>query len=500
MKKNLLILHADQLRYDGTGCNGNPYARTPNIDALADAGSVFSRHVSSNPICMPSRATLMTGLYPPGHGVYANGIPLNRTEYYKIPQDEIEGEVIKQPITIADHFAGAGYDTASFGKLHLTPYRSDPACGFQESYRLWESGVLDDWTGPYYGFRHVEMTHGHGEGTCRTGHYARWLEKNHPELRKTVRSGRRLARPIESRSDLYPSVIPSEMHNSNWLAERFCRYLDEHRGRETPFMAFVGFPDPHPSWAPSHDIVKQFEAIDVPDFHDPDGEAIRQHPFYDSLQDQSVLDLSREERKTIVRYTYAMIHQIDMAAGKMMQALKDEGLWDDTIVVFTSDHGDYLCNHGLIAKSGCVTDDLLHLPFILRAPGSNLPKATDIPMSNADVLPTLSALCGLAAPAGIHGSDVVPAVRDNEERHVFAYVHDGTAATGNVTVYDTRRRLTCYPHAGYVELFDHRDDPGETRNLASDDSMKSVTSDMKRVLEQHMLMHYNPIAPRCSLW
>jgi arylsulfatase A-like enzyme len=105
------------------------------------------------------------------------------------------------------------------------------------------------------------------------------------------------------------------------------------------------------------------------------------------------MDLSKfspEERRRIIQYTYAMVYQIDRAAGRILQAIKDHDLWENTIIIFTSDHGDFLGDHGRLRKGAVGSDALLHVPFILRAPGSRLPGRVDVPMSNADVLPTLT--------------------------------------------------------------------------------------------------------------
>ena len=138
-KKNVILLHTDQQRGDHLGCMGNPYIRTPNIDRLAAEGTLCTRHIVANPICSPSRASFFTGLYPPGHNVWCNGVPLNRREFNDI--DRRNENVAPQgssgfdpePTTIADMFAAAGYDTASFGKLHLTPYLAPENRGFPES-------------------------------------------------------------------------------------------------------------------------------------------------------------------------------------------------------------------------------------------------------------------------------------------------------------------------------------------------------------------------------
>ncbi|MHC4787635.1 MAG: sulfatase family protein, partial [Planctomycetota bacterium] len=498
--KNVLIIHADQMRYDALGCSGNEHAVTPNIDALADAGTVFDRHIVSNPVCMPSRATLLTGLYPPAHGVYANGVPLGREDYVHLTEEERERNVFRQPATIADLFAGAGYQTASFGKLHCTPYLADATYGFQESRELWESGALGDWHGPYYGFQHVEMTWGHGEQPCMVGHYAQWLEREHPDVRAAVASPDHIQRPVPGQRDLWPSPVPSELHNTTWLADRFCRFLEGRGADERPFFAFVGFPDPHHPFVPPRDLAEQFEGIDVPEPFDPEGEALRGHPRHEELRRQSITHLSPEERRWIVRYTYAMVHLIDRAAGRMIQALKDRGLYEDTVLVFTSDHGDFLCDHGLLRKTGLGFDPLLHVPFVMRAPGADLPGRVALPMSNADVLPTLAGLCGVGTPGHLHGEDIVAAVRSGADRYALAYCNGLSPARSNYTVYDSHHRMTLHSATGHVELFDHRADPGETRDLASEPSSRGAVKEMTRVIQDALLHHYAPRHQHVARW
>ena len=499
---NVLIIHADQQRYDSLGCTGNPYARTPNLDRLASEGTLFTRHISSNTICMPSRASLFTGLYPPGHNVWTNGIPLNRREYAHVDQQSIGERVCPEPPTAADIFARAGYDTAAFGKLHLTPNLAPVEYGFPETWACWEDGRFDDWHGPYYGFQHVEMTQGHGEQPCHLGHYALWLQQAHPEVYEAVgRNAKEAERPVPQLNDLYPSVLPAELHNTTWLANRFSAYLDAGSG-ERPFFAFIGFPDPHHPFTPSYDVVREFEGVDVQAALDADGEAAAATPLANAGTDVSTL--TAEERRIVKRYTYAMVCQIDQAVGRIIDGLKRAGVWENTIIVFTSDHGDFLCDHARLRKSINASDSLLHLPFVMRAPGAGLPSRVDTPMSNVDVLPTLAAMTGVPGPAWVHGVDMSRVVREGED-HVAAnpagslsYCSGGEPETVNTTVYDDAYRFTVYPHTGYAELYDHREDPGETRNLV--DAQPERAAAMRRIIESRLLMHRNPILGRVCAW
>jgi arylsulfatase A-like enzyme len=500
-KKNVLIIHTDQQRYDSLGCTGNAYARTPNLDRLASEGTLFTRHISGNPVCMPSRASLYTGLYPPAHGVWSNGVALNRGEYVPANEHPDYGDVVTEPPTIADVFARAGYDTAAFGKLHLTPFLAPASYGYPESFATWDAGVLDDWHGPYYGFRHVELVLGHGEGPCRTAHYGRWLRREHPDLWQAVRRKER-SFPIPGFDSLYPTVVPAELHHSAWLGRQACAYLEDERPSGRPFLAFVGFPDPHHPFAPARETIDLFEGTGVVEPLDPEGRGTADHPHLSERATRhDISHLSREERNTIIRYTNAMIYQIDVAVGHILDTLQSLDLWDHTIVVFTCDHGDFMGQHGLLFKLGTGSDALLHVPLILHAPGAGLPARVDTPVSNCDVLPTLAALAGVELAAWQHGKDVCPIVESDEEHHALAYCLGGREPRwGNYTVYDATHRLTYYPRLDYVELFDHRRDPGETTNLAATRGSGKTVRRLMQVVQEQALAHTHPIVGHTGAW
>jgi len=214
----------------------------------------------------------------------------------------------------------------------------------------------------------------------------------------------------------------------------------------------------------------------------------------------SIEDLDEEQKKTVLRYTYAMVYQIDVAVGRILGALENAGLREQTIVVFTSDHGDFLCDHGLLRKGEFASNALLHVPFVLSAPGTHLPPQVDTVMSNCDVMPTLAALAGVATPTWQHGQDICSAIRDGEERKAFAYCFKGVPERNNHTVYDSSHRFTYYPHSGYTELFDHGEDPGECRNVASDPSNRAMIDAMIQMLGQRTLEHSNPILGHVGVW
>lgn len=517
-KKNVILLHADQQRFDSLGCNGNRFARTPNLDQLAAGGTIFTRHIASNPICSPSRASLLTGLYPPGHNLWCNGIALNRQEYarYDTRNEHGSGDARRgfhpAPATIADCFAQAGYRTAAFGKLHLTPYLADDDLGYPECFNRWMCNVPDDWNqpytevhpvvndwhGPYYGFQHVEMVLGHGEWPCFAGHYAQWLQSEHPDVFLQV-NPQLAPRPRPDLYDLYPTPVPFALHNSCWLADRLCDYIGSAHNAGDPFFAFVGFPDPHHPFSPCSDILPDFLDIPVPDPQDAGGGGQEGSPVR-RLNQQRLGDISRETIRLATRYTYAMVYQIDLAVGRILEALDRAGLADDTIVAFTSDHGDYLGDHDCLRKGFGASDSLVHVPFVLRAPGGGLPARVDTPMSNCDVLPTLAGLAGVEPPAWQHGEDMARICREGLPHEAFVFSANGDPDATNHTVYDDRYRLSWYPQEDFVELFDHLDDPGECRNLAGDPAQRERIAALKRRIADELAACYSPMLGRVAAW
>jgi arylsulfatase A-like enzyme len=193
-----------------------------------------------------------------------------------------------------------------------------------------------------------------------------------------------------------------------------------------------------------------------------------------------------------------MVYQIDDAIGRIVESLKRAGQWENTIIVFTSDHGDFLCDHGRLRKTVDASDNLLHLPFVMRAPGSDLPTQVHTPMSNVDVLPTLTTLAGVPGPAWVHGTDITRVVREGEDHVALAYCSGGRPESVNVTVYDDDHRYTIYPHTGYEALYNHGADPGESVNLVATKPERAAA--MRRTVESQLLLHRNPIAARVCAW
>lgn len=501
MARNVLVLHTDQQRYDSMGCTGNPFARTPSLDRLAAEGTLFTRHIVSSPICSPSRASLLTGLYPPGHGLWCNGVPLNRREYAEVnPDDHYHdrgsagglGHYVFEPPTLADLLGAAGYQTAAFGKLHLTPNNPPLSRPTPESWTHWRLGRYRDWRGPYYGFEHYETALGHGQHAT-WGHYRDWLEREHPEMYRRSLEPERQVRAFPTQPDLFATEIPLTLHHSSWLAERFGSWLSARR-TEQPFFAFVGFSDPHHPFNPCREVLDGFPDNPGDDPVDPRGEALAGPPreMVSWFDPSRSLDLVRAIRRS----THALVHQVDRAVGRILGMLERDGSLGETIVVFTSDHGDFLGDHGSIYKSIGVHHCLVHTPLILRIPGASLPRRFEGTVSNVDVLPTVLAAAGVDSPPWRHGRDLAQPSAESVAAMAFSF--NGDPRYVGWTVYDDRYRMSLYPNADWVELYDHREDPGECRNVAA--SRLEVVRAMRATLGGRLPGLVNPAGGRMCSW
>jgi len=190
---------------------------------------------------------------------------------------------------------------------------------------------------------------------------------------------------------------------------------------------------------------------------------------------------------------------VDQAVGRIFDSLKARGMWDNTIIVFTSDHGDFLCDHGLIRKHEIGSDSLLRVPLIMRVPGMDLPDRIDDPVSNTDVMPTLASLCGLSCES-VDGSDVFARSDTGQEPYAFAQNFQVEPWVANYTIYDRHHRLTWYPRLRLTELFDHRDDPGETRNLAGNPKVRDIEKGLRDQLGPHITETADPTLGRLAIY
>lgn len=489
--KNVVILFTDQQRYDSLGCNGNIHAETENINRLAQDGCNFTRHLAANSVCMPSRASFLTGMYVPGHGVSSNGIPLwRRDNGCQDPNnwiaEHIFGEGVPDKIpTMADYLLEEGYQTAMLGKLHTEPSLADKSYGFRSCYDRWKEPETEDITDSYYGFTYVKNVLGHGEAPCEYdhGHYGRWLHKNHPEVIEAIKERRMEAGKKRPNMDMYLSKVPSELHNSMWLADEACSYIDSHKEKDKPMFLFVGFPDPHHDFTPPEDFAERFLDIDVPEFSNP-GEILgRKTKGADAFIKAN--HAAKDDIERAYKYTQASVSLVDKAVGKIINKLKADNLYDDTIIIFTADHGEMLGDYETLYKTDQPFYSLIHIPFILKpAKEQELPLIYTGPMSNVDVLPTLFAMLDLKKPQYAQGVDVF---KEGEGNMPMSTCYNLGGRNRNISIYDASYRYTYVTDTGEEELYNQVLDPHEYNNLAHQPMYRSFCEQMKfKVMKKHL--------------
>jgi arylsulfatase A-like enzyme len=478
---NVVMILVDEMRADALSCFGNQVARTANIDRLAETGVRFSQCMIPQPTCTPCRARLLAGFFP--------SAVRSRMVGCTTPDDaRFLPRVLRQ----------AGYRTASIGKIHLVPQR-------------WEPDALaatrqPDGTHDYYGFEHVDLVNGHGDG-CFGPLYTPWLRERVSDVEQRRRARESLCKVPAC----YRWPLPPEVHSSQYIADRSVEYLKGVAERDEPFFLCCSFPDPHHPFTVPEPYASIFDPSDMPAPRPPLTESL--DPPLIGLEayrgDDTPLhraDGSRTDRligtpphdyrefgehdwRVVRAITTGMVAQLDACIGRVLDALDQSNLAQNTIVVFASDHGDYLGDYGMYGK-GLHYDCVLRTPLIMRGPGLPRGVTIDRMASLVDVAPTLLDLVGVDPPEAQTGLSLKAGL-DNPAawpRDAALTENDDDMACVRMRTLTTRDwKLTIYAGQAFGELYDRQRDPHERRNLWSDPDHAAVRAAMTAALADHML-------------
>ncbi|MGB9620337.1 MAG: sulfatase family protein, partial [Armatimonadota bacterium] len=421
----------------------------------------------------------------------------------KLPETEL---------TVGELLSRAGYRTALVGKAHFQPLAGTAEFPSLESYPIMQD--LDFWRnfhGPFYGFEHVELARNHTDEGHVGQHYAIWMEENGlPNWRDHFRPPTGNHPPQRGRWSL-----PLEFHYDRWIAERTSALMEQYARKGENFFLWASFFDPHPPYlvpAP-YDTMYDPEAITVPCV--TPGEHDKNPPHFQLTQQQkpdfapwresgfamhgfhSHLRNRKELAKDIATY-YGMITLMDEHIGRILQKLDDLGLADNTLVVFTTDHGHLFGQHGLTAKGAFHYEDLLRVPFIVRTPrhaerGEAPPHrpaqrreackvvTCDALQSLVDLAPTFLRIAGLEIPrtmSGVDQSEVWWWEKESARDHVIVENRHEPTTIYAITYIDRRYKITVYYNHDYGELFDLESDPGEINNLWSNSEHAALKSNL----------------------
>ncbi|MHB1503302.1 MAG: sulfatase family protein [Acidimicrobiales bacterium] len=488
-RRKILFVTTDQQRYDTLGCNGGLLARTPVVDALAATGIRYERAHPQSVVCMPSRSTILTGQHPVTHGVWMNGVPL--------PADAP---------SVASLLHDAGYRTALVGKAHFEPHL-DPFLRFAEN-ALSLTGTTPQ-GGTHRGFEHLELaTH----GPVGPLHYARWLAAEHPDgvggfyqvldesLQVSGSGGGDTGAP-----QVKVNPIGRDIYHTDWVADRTIAWLDS-LDADDDWFCWMSFPDPHHPWDPPQSEVGRIDWREVPlPAGYPDTAVGRERildakPRHWRLWYDGKLVSNYEAPATWVPATLTAnqvrevnarnaveCELIDEALGRVLRRIAERGWADEVDVVFTTDHGEFQGDFGLLFKGPYHVDSLMRLPLVWRpAPSAVAPEPAVVtrPVGLVDLAPTFCAIAGLEPAEWMQGS-LLPV--DDSDADARGFERVLTAWDSELfgvglhlrTIMRNHWVCTAYLpgtcHDGTEgELYDLTDDPLQRVNLWHDPAQRSL--------------------------
>lgn len=479
--RNVLLITSDQQHWSTLG-SLNPKIRTPALDRLAAEGTRYDRAYVPSPVCTPTRASIITGQYPAWHGAWTIGVKLDE----QIP-------------TVGDVFARHGYSTSLVGKAHFQPLASVPGqTSLEAQPTLKDLDFWADFTGPWYGFEHIEIARNHADESHVGQHYGIWMrDRGLPDYERYFTSLEDQYSPDfvqpEGSWDL-----PQEYHYTTWTGERTIAAMERDVADGRPFFLWSSFHDPHPPylvpepWASMYDPADMEPGTLLPGELDamPSHFALTQlaEPDYSPWQEtpfgnhgfQSHLVDEDQLRKDMAIY-YGMTSFMDDQIGKILDTLDRLGIADNTIVVFGTDHGHFLGQHGLFHKGAFHYEDLLRLPFLVRWPGQ-VPQgsvSSDL-QSLVDLAPSFLEAAGEPVPGGMQGVSQLRSWRGEGPARDWTITenrHQPTALSLRTLVTD-RYKITVYRGSDDGELFDLHEDPDERRNRWHDPEFAGIKAAM----------------------
>jgi arylsulfatase A-like enzyme len=512
-RPNFLLFVTDQQRADHLGCYGNAIVRTPHIDSLAAEACVFDNFHVATPICQPNRASLMTGRLPSVHGVSMNGRELSFGE-----------------TTFVDMLRQAGYRTALVGKAHLQnitdvpPFwpapgeprrpvesrRTFPGAYGQELWRRWEEDPGFELQLPYYGFEHVRLTIGHADE--QHGHWRRWLRAQLPGADALIGPDNAIPTPelaLARSRQAWRTRLPEELHPTRYIADRCCEWLEAQANAQEPFFIQCSFPDPHHPFTPPGRYWDMYRPQDMAlpasfgaALHDPPPplRALREAAANGTARKggYGAFAGSEQELREALALNYGNISFVDDGVGRVLATLRRLGLDDDTVVLFTSDHGDLLGDRGLLLKGGLHYRALTRVPFVWRDTADcRRPGRSDALAQTIDIASTVLDRAGLAPANGMQGLALAPVLHGaGPVRQALLIEEEGQRRDFGRpqrlrmrTLLTPSHRLTLYVDEDFGELHDLAQDPQELHNLWNEPGSAWLRGALAQQLALSMARH-----------
>lgn len=499
---NILLITSDQQSWNAISCHDSTI-KTPNLDRLVKAGISFERAYTCNPVSTPTRASIITGMYPSQHGAYALGTKLMEN----VP-------------TIGDYLNEIGYDTYLIGKAHFMPLAGNADYPTLEGYPVLQD--LDFWKefhGPFYGFNHVDLARNHGDEGHVGQHYALWMmEKLKSQGRDPMEwqnwfrapfiNGIDINESMQSVIDLYGAKCPKaqrglwncpeEYHLNAWIADVSKKRIDDAVENNKPFFIWSSFFDPHPPYLVPEPWDKMYnpDEMTLPFVPENDMDDMPYHYRMTQTNDNkwgkefvedgeevhgffSHTSVSEAQAKKNKALYYGMVSMMDKYIGKILDYLDEKNLTDNTIIIFTTDHGNHIGSHGLHYKGGFVFEEDVRIPFIASWK-NHFPenKKTDALISVVDMTPTILSLIGMEklplTMSGIDMSDVFTGKKDSLRESVIVENHFQRTKFYQKSYITDRYKIVWYMNSDEGELFDLQEDPHEYNNLWNNPNCKDL--------------------------
>lgn len=488
-RPNILWICTDQQRFDTIHALGNNHIRTPNLDRLVGEGVSFTNAYCQNPVCSPSRASFLTGRYPRTTLVRQNG-------QEKFPESEK---------LVTKMFADAGYDCGLVGKLHLSaahgrkePRPDDGYRYFQFShdpFPLWpiEDHDFHKWIhdkGYTYGDVYPvpdEYWEGYGKGGGIS-------EVNG--------------------SPVYAG-FPTELHQSTWCTEKAIEFIEQ--DRDEPWLLSINYYDPHHPFDPPEEYLKRYNPDDLPGPKYKEGE-LEHKPIFQQIDHNgaygghgvSFADTTDRQHREIIAAYYAMIELLDDCVGKLLDTLEKTGQRENTLIVYMSDHGEMLGDHGIYCKGTHFYEGAVRVPLILNWPGNFSPNTRhDAMVELTDVAPTLLEASGLPRYEGMQGTSFLQACTNPEKpftgkEQVYCEYYNSTRAYNKqggaygTMIRDKRYKVVVYHGTEFGELYDLEQDPDEFVNLWNDPKHSEVKNAMIRKCLDATVFTMDPLPKRIA--
>lgn len=487
-RPNILLIVTDQQRADHAGFAGNAVVRTPHLDALAARGTVFDNAWVANPVCMPNRSTIMTGRMPSAHGVIFNDRSLEWGA-----------------ATFVRAFRSAGWRTGLLGKSHLQHGMSRNAVFPEHAEPVvadpWPTGwdevedferYVDRWPEDpedFYGFDTIRLAIDHG--ARMSGHHLRWALDRGARL-EDVLVPYSIEAPALERSgrwwQVYQPPYDPELHSTSFVRDETIRFVRQAAGESSPWLAMASFPDPHHPFTPPGEWYHRHRPEDMPlpvTLGDPLASApayLRRVRATSPAQQRGWVGVTGAGDDPVLvqeclAANYGTIEMIDDAVGSILAAVDELGQTDDTIVVFTSDHGDMMGEHGLLLKGFMPYRGTQAVPLVMAGPGVLTGRSSAL-VGTIDLAQTLLDAAGLPEHVGMQGRSLMPLLEGSETSgHEWLLIEDDVAdaiaAAGHIPA--RSRTLVGADGLKYTRwssgedlLFDLVADPLEAHDLSTD--------------------------------